>query len=190
MLLVPISQDTVARALSKRVSLTESLDDTINRALSREESNLYKDTECSKVDGSRPKIRTNSKACYFKLFGNRQDASKPTELFVSVLTALGARDGKLYEQLSKEMGDGKQRTRRMIAKNRQDLYPQSARPGVKREARPLPGGWWVGTSYSTKTKMLFLQRVCGAAEINFGTDLVIDPRLLDGVTLALTDDEL
>ena len=187
MILVPLSQETVALALKNRSTQNESLDDVIARTLSCEGTELPTNAKAANLDSARSGIGIKGSGFWFEWFGERREARNRTELFVSVLVLIGSRDESLFERLSKH---GKQRKRRMIAKNREDLYPQDAKPSVKREARRLPGDWWVGTNYATKDKTQFLVKASAEAGVTFGKDLIIDPRLLDGVIVPLSDDDL
>lgn len=178
MISVPLSQETVALAFEKQTYPKEPLENVIKRAITKlnEESHVG--------------ANFSGKDCWFRLDGVKTFCKNPTDLFVSVLTVLGERYEDVYDRLSKQVADGNQRKRQFIARRQEDLYSQDASPSVKCEAHPLPGGWWIGTNYSTKVKMQFLVDACHAAEIIFDQDLEVDPLLLDGVVLPFSDDEI
>lgn len=63
------------------------------------------------------------------------------------------------------------RVRKVVAKTRAELYP--GYPEGEKASLPLPGGWWLATHCSNKTKIRRIEKACEVAGLQFGRDLVV-----------------
>jgi hypothetical protein len=64
------------------------------------------------------------------------------------------------------------RTRRYLAKNRDDLYP--GRPDLCQEySTQLVSGWWVSTNHSRQTIARIVEMACGVAKLRFDSELKV-----------------
>ena len=93
------------------------------------------------------------------------------EALISVLKDLAQRDLSFLDRFATLPDHG--RSRRYIARKREDLYPE--RPDLARDAAKefLPG-WWVGTNVSKNQIERILELACKAAIIIYGKDLRLD----------------
>ncbi len=64
------------------------------------------------------------------------------------------------------------RTRRFVARNREELYP--GRPDLAKEfSHEFKPGWWVGTNVSKQQIRKIIKLACEVARLNFGSQLTI-----------------
>ena len=61
------------------------------------------------------------------------------------------------------------RRRNHIAHTSREVYPD--RPDLGVRARPLPGGWYIGTNISNREKLRILKAACKVCRLEFGNDL-------------------
>lgn len=92
----------------------------------------------------------------FTLYGSTVPCKSDAEVLAGVLTALGERDPGVYELLAPHFAG---RTRKLLSRDRNGLYPPESSEHVRRSVARLPGGWWVGTHSSTRAKHEQLKRV-------------------------------
>lgn len=99
--------------------------------------------------------------------GERRVEKNPTELFVAVIAHLYETQGGVgfYKKLQEEI---RGRKRLQIARTPEDTGV------IGGGARKLPGGWYISTSLSTKTKLRYLERACKVAGVVFGSDLMVE----------------
>lgn len=102
------------------------------------------------------------------LLGEEIPADTLGELLVAVLRRLAHRDPRFLERLSHQT----RRTRRIVARNASDLYPD--RPDLSVYAREVTQGWWVGTNCSKRDVAAILEVACEVADLAFGHDLSLD----------------
>ena len=99
--------------------------------------------------------------------GERRVEKNPTELFVAVIAHLYETQGGVgfYKKLQEAI---RGRKRLQIARTPEDTGV------IGGGARQLPGGWYISTSLSTKTKLRYLERACKVAGVVFGSDLMVE----------------
>ncbi len=91
----------------------------------------------------------------FTWFGETVTCVSDTKVFVEVMKALGERESGTYERIAPELAG---RTRRVLARNREDLYAPDSRRVVLDSVQSLPGGWWLATHSSSSQKDRTLRR--------------------------------
>lgn len=100
-----------------------------------------------------------------KSYGNLKDA------MLAVLTELAHRDSGFLARCA-EHPNNQGRTRRYIARSREELYPE--RPDLQQEASSaLPGGWFIGTNMNNLLKQSILRMAAEVAGLRFGHDLTV-----------------
>ena len=75
------------------------------------------------------------------------------DAYVEVLRTLADSDPSLLEGLAQRPA-ATRRTGRYIGRTRDELHPID--PGARRQAKELPGGWWVATKLTNRQKRRFL----------------------------------
>ncbi len=101
----------------------------------------------------------------FTLFGREFSCQRDKDVLVGVLTALGKRDPGLYARLAPLLAG---RKRSFLSRDRKQIYPQDSAAAVLRSVEKLPGGWWLGTHSSTRTKNDQLRRAREVAGLTAG----------------------
>ena len=91
----------------------------------------------------------------FTWFGKTVRCLSDTEVFAGVMKALGEREPGTYERIATELAG---RTRRVLARNRENLYPPGSSRVVLDSVQSLPGGWWLATHSSSSQKDKTLRR--------------------------------
>ena len=179
LLLVPLSEPTVALLVSLQHNPEEPYDAVVQREL----GNLING---SPVGGRtiRPKQppglneirklqrRHNGHGYAVELLGQRVEAASARDGMTKALEGLQDLDHTFLEKLSAEKG----RTRRIVARRPEALYP--GRPDLARYSLKICGSWYVGTNYSLRDIRRILQIACNVAGIQYGRDLIlIEPRM-------------
>ena len=103
----------------------------------------------------------------FTLFGSAVPCRSDKEVLVGGLRALGKHDPRLYERLAPRLAA---RSRSFLSRNRDQIYPEGSAEQILRAVEELPGGWWLGTHSSTRTKSDQLKKareVAGLAASQF-----------------------
>ncbi len=105
--------------------------------------------------------------------GKRRIEKNVTEMYVAIIGQLYEDCGGpgFYRRLMKEL---RGRKRVLIAPSRAETGLQ---PEHFKHLKELPGGWCLNTNLSTQDKMRKLRRACDAADIRFGSDLLIEAPL-------------
>ncbi|MCC6486660.1 MAG: hypothetical protein IT364_04105 [Candidatus Hydrogenedentes bacterium] len=106
----------------------------------------------------------------FRLYEQRRDCNAAIEIVAEVLKELQRRDHSFLERFSARRHG---RTRQLISRDRQRLYPGRA-DLCESYAKELVPGWWIGTNYSVSSMKTLLRLACEIANIRYGTDLVIE----------------
>lgn len=92
------------------------------------------------------------------------------DVLVSVFEELTRRDASFPERFAALPKHG--RSRRYLARDRDELYPD--RPDlVANHSHRLSSGWWLGVNVSRKAVERIVQMACGVAGLRFGRDLKI-----------------
>jgi excisionase family DNA binding protein len=112
----------------------------------------------------------------FTLLGTVREAGSAIDLLTQVVEQLAAKDPSFLERLSQVKG----RTRRYVARQKEDLYP--GRPDlVQQYSKQLKSGWWLGTNYNSNLIYSIVKKSCQIAGLRWGADLVV------GTGTAITD---
>ncbi len=120
----------------------------------------------SPADLLRPR-RTRTYA--FELLGERVEEGNLKTAYMSCLRKLAELDHQFLDELSKE----KTRSRKIIARDPKELYLKT--PGLSEKfAVHLMGQWWIDTNLSQSQVEWRLEQACAVADLQFGSDLVLD----------------
>jgi len=114
--------------------------------------------------------RTAAAGFSFSLEGHEFQCRTARDVLVSVFEELIRRDSKFPERFASLARHG--RTRRYLARNRDELYPD--RPDlVANYSHQLSCGWWIGVNISRKQVERIIRMACGVTSFQLGHDLVI-----------------
>lgn len=106
----------------------------------------------------------------FTIDGRDVTCRNGRDVLVSVFEELTKRDPSFPERFAALPKHG--RSRRYLARNKDDLYP--GRPDlVANHSHRLSGGWWLGVNVSRKAVERIVQMACGVMGLRFGRDLEI-----------------
>lgn len=104
----------------------------------------------------------------FVLKGQNYAARSAREVLEGVFEALAKCDATILERFAALPKHG--RTRRYLAKNSNDLYPN--RPDLVRDhSMQLTSGWWLSTNHSRATIERIIGMACDVAHLKYGKDL-------------------
>ena len=124
-----------------------------------ERNQAHKARQIRRAPGVRTKASRSasapSESPSFSLFGQSVSCSNDIGVLVGVLTALGERDPGFYERLAPRL---RGRKRQHLSRDRHQIYPPGSDEKVLMALRELPGGWWVATNTSTRTKVEQLEK--------------------------------
>lgn len=165
--LVPIEENTLALVLRARLNESESIDGAILRRFAGPPSAPSLPARQVSADPQRLPIHAKYKAV---LLGEEIGASSLGRLLAAVISRLAELDEGILERLAGRGG----RTRPVVARCREELYPGSEH--LIKSALALPGGWWVGTNYSRRDAQRILRVICAAAGLTYGADLKVSFR--------------
>ena len=101
----------------------------------------------------------------------REETGSARGALTALLTRLDREDPAFMEQFSVASTT---RSRRLIAKNRADLYDKSHL--ADEHSLQLPNGWWLGTNLSQKQIRSHIKTACSVAGIGFGSELTLVER--------------
>ena len=108
--------------------------------------------------------------CGFRLKGQEARARSAIDVLIHVLERFSSDDPQFLARFASRPRHG--RTRRFVARNKEELYPN--RPDlVLNYSHQLSTGWWVGTNYSKHQIEQILRMVAEVAGLTFGDDLVV-----------------
>lgn len=118
-----------------------------------------------------PPVKPPKRVRYgYAVKGQSSEARNAIDVLIQVLEQLSSTDPDFLTRLASRPRHG--RTRRYVAKQREDLY--SGRPDLARDfSHQLKSGWWVGTNYSTKQIEQILRMAAEVAGLSYGSDLVV-----------------
>ena len=124
---------------------------------------------------SAPEVSTPKRPCPkqigFELFSKHYQARNASDVLVQVFQMLTDLDPSFQERFADLPRHG--RTRRYLARNRDDLYP--GRPDLALDhSKQLNSGWWVGTNHSRATIKRIIEMACNVAQIRYGDDLRVE----------------
>lgn len=106
----------------------------------------------------------------FSLDGREVACRNARDVLISVFEELIKRDPSFPERFAALPKHG--RTRRYLARERDELYP--GRPDlVANHSHRLSSGWWLGVNISRKQVERIVRIACKVAGLSFGQDLVI-----------------
>ena len=106
----------------------------------------------------------------FTLRGKRSDAQSAIDVLSKVLEQLSHSDPEFLARFASRPKHG--RTRRFVAKVKEDLYPN--KPDlILNYSHQLSSGWWMGTNYSKVQIEKILQMAAEVAGLTYGKDLVV-----------------
>lgn len=107
----------------------------------------------------------SSKISGFILRGNRTECGSAISTLEKVLRAFQREDSGFMDRFALK---ARGRTRRLVAKDRTDLY---GRDDLADRSRELENGWWLGTDYSGVEIRKHIRTACGVARISLGDEL-------------------
>lgn len=114
-------------------------------------------------------VVSSNRSIGYTLYGKTIHARSAVEVLVKVLDGLSTKDPNFLTRFaSRKHG----RSRRYVALNREELYPD--RPDLMQYSKQLSSGWWVGTNYSKSNIQDILKLACEVAGLNFGQNFVLN----------------
>ncbi|MDA1348700.1 MAG: hypothetical protein O3A47_07525 [Chloroflexi bacterium] len=154
--------DTVARFLTENIQL---------RATSPVPSPPKLSPRTSGVDSYKRTTGSVPSAIGFALDGRFSPCRNARHLLISVMNSLAERDSSFLERFVSLPRHG--RTRRYVARDRNELYPD--RPDlVQEQSYHLESGYWIGTNVSRKQVERIILMACDVSGIQYGVDLRIN----------------
>lgn len=159
---VPLEEQTVALALLARQQPDESLDSVFRRSVARGPE--LPAPNVAKV----PRARQAAGRYTVDLCRERVAADSLGRLLQAVVALLADIDAGCLKQIALKKG----RTRPVIARSREALYPGN--PHLRRHSLPLPDGWYIGTNVSRADAKRILRLICAATGLTYNVDLVPD----------------
>jgi hypothetical protein len=152
--------DTVTRFLADNIQLVTALAHPPPRPTLQAAAQV----SASIAGGSLP-------ATGFFLQGEFSACRNAREVMTSVIERLADQDPTFLEKFVSLPRHG--RTRRYVAINRSELYPD--RPDLAQEySHQLRSGYWLGTNYSRRQIEQILEMACDVARVRYGTDLKLN----------------
>jgi len=98
-------------------------------------------------------------------------AHSARDVLANVFIKLDERDPTFFERFANLPRHG--RTRRYLARKREDLYP--GRPDLARDhSYELKPGWWLGSNLSKNSIDRIIRMACEVAGIRYGSELIIN----------------
>ena len=104
----------------------------------------------------------------FTFRGQTETFNSAVEVMRAIFTKLASEDPEFCARFSEQYYG---RVRRYVAKSKAQLYPGN--PDREKDSHSLPGGWWLATHSSNRTKVQRIKEACQVAGLEFGRDLVI-----------------
>ena len=106
----------------------------------------------------------------FSLYGAETQARNAKDAMIKLIEQLARRDSTFLQRFAARPQG---RSRRYVAPDRSDLYPN--RPDLCQDySHQLQSGWWIGTNYSRQAITKIIQMACEVAGIAFGRDLIVN----------------
>lgn len=107
----------------------------------------------------------------FSLYRQWYSARNARDVLVKVFLKLNEQDPTFLERFASLPRHG--RTRRYLAKNPNELYPN--RPDlVQHHSIEFKDGWWLGVNVSRNTIEKIIKMACEVAKIKYGTEITIN----------------
>jgi hypothetical protein len=107
----------------------------------------------------------------FSYRGNFHPCRNGRDVLISVFLKLTENDPSFFQRFAGLPKHG--RSRRFLATNPQDLYPD--RPDLARDhSTEIAPGWWLGTNVSKKQIAIIIEMACRVAGVQFGSGLAIN----------------
>jgi predicted type IV restriction endonuclease len=111
-----------------------------------------------------------SGATGFTIRGVQTQTRNAKDTLIRFFEAVARQDETFYERFAALPRHG--RSRRFLARNREDLYP--GRPDLATDySHQIAPGWWIGTNYGSAQIAGIIEIACGVAELAFGQDVVV-----------------
>lgn len=163
---IEVSLDTWKAIEAARLSLAESHDEIVRRALATRRS-ARQDPLRTAARKAAPAVRRRGDIS-IEAFGRREPVANLKAAYVAILTALVRHKPALFERLATKGGS----RRRWIAREAAALFPTS--PHLARDhAYPLPGEWWLDTNLSRAQIEKRLEEAAKIAGYRYGEDVRI-----------------
>ncbi|MFA6970020.1 MAG: hypothetical protein WC208_01345 [Gallionella sp.] len=155
--------DTVARFLKENVALKSAPAATLHASFRAQPSAPVAVPNAARIDSSQKPSSVG-----FILDGQSFAARNALDVLKGVFEALAKRDAGILERFAALPKHG--RTRRYLARNSNDLYPD--RPDLVRDhSMQLTSGWWLSTNHSRATIERIIEMACDVAHLKYGKDL-------------------
>jgi len=100
--------------------------------------------------------------------GQSESFESSVGLMIAIFEKLASENPEFCERFSEKFYG---KTRNYLAKTKAQLYP--GKPQFQKLSHPLPGGWWLATHCSNRTKVRWIKHACKVAGLEFGKDLVV-----------------
>ena len=121
----------------------------------------------SPPESPKPPRKRNSKPIAFELENRRVETGAAYLTLAEVLKEFHRRDPQFMERFAAKTST---RKRRLVARNRQDLYP--GRPDfAEKSSLDLKNGWWLGHNLNADTIRSRIKTACEIAGVKFGSAL-------------------
>ena len=98
---------------------------------------------------------------YYHLFSKQHVSKDAKEAYVNIITTLAQRDPGLLQRLYYKL---RGRKVNHVAPSRDAL---SLTPAAAKAAIEIPGGWWLNTNLSNRSKKKLLQEISSEADVPF-----------------------
>lgn len=105
----------------------------------------------------------------FTFQGRTKEFKKAVDLFENVFHTFASMDPDFCKRYSERYYGKKLK---YVARTKEELYPTD--PHLRRAARLLPGGWWLGTNVSNRGKIDRIKQACHVMGLKFGQDLMVE----------------
>jgi hypothetical protein len=118
----------------------------------------------------RRKGLTNGAGFAFTLFGERTEVKSAVELLRRLLEALSERDSNFMDRMSVRATG---RVRRLLSKNREELYGDR-KDLMQLHSERIGDGWWLGTNYAKREKQNFIAMAVEVSGLKAGKEVLIE----------------
>jgi tetratricopeptide (TPR) repeat protein len=107
---------------------------------------------------------------YFK--GDFFPGRDATDIFVALFNALYEHNNAFFNTFENSRCNRKTWMRRIVAKNRKDLFKRSPKL-TEKCSRQLSAGYWLNTNYSNEDKVEIIKDACIIAGLTYGHDVYV-----------------
>jgi hypothetical protein len=161
--LTPLYEDTVTHLVHLRRTPEEPIAEVLKRLIDKHRSGRQSNEHVP--NGPRRK-RPRQARYELTVFESTYSVGTLAEALATTLNVLADLDESFLDRAS-ELGG---RSRRHVARRREDIYP--GRPGLNRDyTAEFRTGWWMGTNYSRADVCRILRDLCDAAGLKYGIDV-------------------